>query len=285
MSDRLERPTGDGLLTPSDVSALLAESGLSAKRSLGQNFVVDPNTIRRIVRIAGVGPGDRVLEIGPGVGSLTRGLLAAGAEVTAIEKDEQVAEVLRSVVGSDARVVTDDALEVDLTSLLDGGDWVLVANLPYNVATQLVLRVLERQPRVQRMLVMVQREVGERLVAAPGSKAYGIPSLRLAQFATATLAGDVPAEVFRPRPRVRSVLVSVQRRAEPLVSVADDALLWRLVRAAFGQRRKTLRRSLDGLVSDEDFTTAGIATDERPEQLDLASFAALADAVHRREYG
>jgi 16S rRNA (adenine1518-N6/adenine1519-N6)-dimethyltransferase len=283
MTDR--EPAG-GLLRASDVTRLLAESGLHARRSLGQNFVVDPNTIRRIVRLAEITPDDDVVEVGPGLGSLTLGLVAAGARVVAIEKDARLSEVLRTVVPSEVRIVTADALEVDLADLLGPGPWTMVANLPYNVATPLVLEVLDTVPAVSRMLVMVQHEVGERLAAPPGSAAYGIPSLRVAQHATARIVGSVGPTVFHPRPNVRSALVAITRRERPLVDVADEALMWQLVRTAFGQRRKTMRRSLSSLATPEDLEAAGIAASDRPERLPLEAFGRLADVVSgRREDG
>jgi 16S rRNA (adenine1518-N6/adenine1519-N6)-dimethyltransferase len=276
------RPDG-GLLRGGDVARLLAESGLHAKRSLGQNFVVDPNTIRRIVRLAEIAPGDEVVEVGPGLGSLTLGLVGAGARVVAIEKDDRLAAVLATVVPPEVRIVVADALEVDLAGLLGPGSWTMVANLPYNVATPLVLDVLDGVPSVARMLVMVQHEVGERLAASPGSAAYGIPSLRVAQHASARVVGSVGPAVFHPRPRVRSALVAITRRERPLVDVADEALLWRLVRTSFGQRRKTLRRSLESLATPADLEAAGLDGSDRPERLSLEAFGRLADAISARQ--
>jgi 16S rRNA (adenine1518-N6/adenine1519-N6)-dimethyltransferase len=276
-----DEPHG-GLLRGSDVARLLAESGLHAKRSLGQNFVVDPNTIRRIVRLAEIAPGDDVVELGPGLGSLTLGLVAAGASVVAIEKDAGLASVLRTVVPSEVRIVVADALEVDLGDILGPGSWTMVANLPYNVATPLVLDVLDAVPAVARMLVMVQHEVGERLAAPPGSPAYGIPSLRVAQHATAKIVGSVGPGVFHPRPRVRSALVAITRRERPLVDVGDEDLMWQLVRTAFGQRRKTMRRSLASLATAADLEAARVDGSDRPERLPLEAFARLADVISSR---
>src|SRR4051794_40529705 len=191
--------------------ALLAEHGISPSRALGQNFVVDPNTVRRIARLAGVGPGDHVVEIGPGLGSLTLALAETGASVTAVEIDAHLVPVLEEVLAdADVRLVHADAFTVDWHSLLAGAPaWTLVANLPYNVATPLVLDLLHAVPAIGSMLVMVQREVGERLAAGVGDKAYGIPSVKVAYWATAQLAGKVPALVFVPQPKVESVLVRI----------------------------------------------------------------------------
>ncbi|MCB1017933.1 MAG: 16S rRNA (adenine(1518)-N(6)/adenine(1519)-N(6))-dimethyltransferase RsmA, partial [Acidimicrobiales bacterium] len=237
------------MLTRRDVVALLDAHGLEPSRALGQNFVVDPNTIRKVVDLAGVAPGDAVVEIGAGLGSLTTALVDAGADVTAVELDQHLVPVLRDVLaGTDARIVQADAREVDWGELLAGRErWSLVANLPYNIATPLVADLLDDVPQIERMLVMVQREAAERLAASPGTKAYGIPSVKVAYWATAEVVARVSPNVFLPRPKVESALVRVVRRPEP-PTAADPDRLFALVRAGFGQRRKMLRRSLSGLV-------------------------------------
>jgi 16S rRNA (adenine1518-N6/adenine1519-N6)-dimethyltransferase len=273
-------------LTRRQVRDLLAEHGLSPSRALGQNFVADPNTVRRIARLAGVGPGDRVVEVGPGLGSLTVALAETGAEVTVVELDRHLLPVLRSVVEPlGVRVVEGDAMTLDWDEVLGGGvaghgedGWALVANLPYNVATPLVLEVLARVPAIDRMLVMVQREVGERLAAGPGSKAYGIPSVKVAYRAEAEVVGRVPPTVFLPQPRVESTLVRLRRLPEPPVDT-DTERLFRLVEAGFGQRRKMLRRSLASLVDPSAFERAGVRSDARAEELSLEDWARLANAV------
>lgn len=266
-------------LSRRQVRELLAEHGLSPSRALGQNFVADPNTVRRIARLAEVGPGDRVVEIGPGLGSLTLALAETGASVVAVELDRHLLPVLRAVVEpAGARVVQGDALRLDWDEVL-GGDtgapWALVANLPYNIATPLVLDVLAGVPAIDRMLVMVQREVGERLAARPGERAYGIPSVKVAYWASAEVVGRVPASVFVPVPRVESVLVRLVRLPAPPVP-GDPATLFRLVEAGFGQRRKMLRRSLAGLVDADGFARAGVRPEARAEELDLAGWSRLA---------
>jgi len=273
-------------LTRRQVRDLLAEHELSPSRALGQNFVADPNTVRRIARLAGVGPGDRVVEVGPGLGSLTVALVETGAEVTAVELDRRLLPVLRSVVEPlGVRVVEGDALTLDWDEVLGGGvgapgedRWALVANLPYNVATPLVLDLLAGVPAIDRMLVMVQREVGERLAAAPGSKAYGIPSVKVAYRAEAEVVGRVPPTVFLPQPRVESALVRLRRLPEPPVDT-DPERLFRLVEAGFGQRRKMLRRSLASLVDPSAFERAGVRPDARAEELGLEDWARLANEV------
>lgn len=262
--------------SPQQIRALLAEVGAEPKRSLGQNFVGDPNTVRRIVRLAEVGPGDDVVEIGAGLGSLTLALEEAGAQVVAVEVDETVAEVLGTLVAPTTRVVVADAARLTWAELLDTGRrWKLVANLPYNVGTGLVLDVLSGAPMIDSMLVMVQREVGERLAAPAGTKTYGIPSVKVAWWADAEVVGRVPPTVFVPRPRVESVLVRLVRHERQPDDVTFPAVA-HVVEQAFGQRRKMLRRSLAGLVDDAGFEAAGLAPTARPEELDLAGWAALA---------
>ena len=274
-------------LSRADVKRLLDDNGLRPSRALGQNFVADPNTVRRIVRLAGVVPGARVVEIGAGLGSLTLALAEAGADVLAVEMDARLVPVLRDVVGGrSVTVVQADALRVDWESLLAGSGsgegpgeaWSLVANLPYNVATPLVVGVLESAPRIGSLLVMVQREVGERMAARAGDPAYGAVSVKVAYWATASVVGRVPATVFVPRPRVESVLVRIERRPEPAVSadlVAPDRL-FAVVRAGFAHRRKMLRRSLAGLVDPEAFVAAGVEPEARAEELAVEDWGRLA---------
>ena len=267
-------------LSRREVIDLLAANGLRPSRALGQNFVVDHNTVRRIARLAAVGPGDRVLEIGAGLGSLTMALVEQGADVTAVEMDRGLVPILRSVVGpAGVHVVEGDALQLDWDRVLGrDGPWVLVANLPYNVATPLVITLLERVPSIERMLVMVQLEAGQRLAGRPGDDAYGAVSVRVAYWAAAEVVGRVPPTVFYPRPQVESALVSVRRRPAPAVS--EDAVSYErfseVLRAGFGQRRKMLRRSLAGLVPAEAFAAAGVPPEARAEELDVAAWGRLA---------
>jgi 16S rRNA (adenine1518-N6/adenine1519-N6)-dimethyltransferase len=265
-------------LTRADVRRLLDENGLAPSRARGQNFVVDPNTVRRVARLAGVGPGDRVVEIGAGLGSLTLALAQTGASVTAIEIDGGLAPVLRSVVEPvGVRVVEADALRLDWSALLDGPGWALVANLPYNVATPLIADLLDGVPAIDRMLVMVQREVGERLAAHPGDAAYGAVSVKVAYWATAKVVGRVPPTVFHPMPKVESALVRIDRRPAPAVGAdVDPAWLFQLVGSGFGQRRKMLRRSLATLVPPEAFAGAGIRPEARAEELSVEEWGRLA---------
>lgn len=268
------------MLNRGEINDLLASHGLAPRRDLGQNFVGDPNTVRRIARLAEVGPGSRVVEIGPGLGSLTLALAETGAEVTAVEVDRGIVPVLREVVAEhpNVTVVEGDAMAVDWTALLgEHHDWVLVANLPYNVATPLVCDVLDGVPQVARMLVMVQKEVAERFCAAPRTSAYGAVTVKVAYWATARIGGHVPASVFVPRPNVESALADIRRRDAPAVEVPPGPL-FHLVRTAFGQRRKMLRRSLAGVVTPEAFAIAGIDPQRRPEELDVHEWGRLTAA-------
>jgi 16S rRNA (adenine1518-N6/adenine1519-N6)-dimethyltransferase len=268
--------------TRTTLAALLEQHGLGPSRALGQNFVVDPNTVRRIARLAGVGPDTHVVEIGAGLGSLTLALVETGATVTAVELDRYLVPVLRSVVADHpVRVVEGDAMRLDWQELLAEHErWTLVANLPYNVATPLVLDLLAGVPAIERMLVMVQKEAGERLAAPPGSGTYGIPSVKVALRATARLVGKVGPDVFLPRPRVDSALVEIVRLPVPATS-ADPDLLVQLVETGFNQRRKMLRRSLASLVTPEAFAAAGVDPEDRPERLSVQDWGRLTEAVER----
>jgi len=271
------------------VREVLEAHGLAPSRALGQNFVVDANTVRRIARLSGVGPGMAVVEIGAGLGALTVALAETGAHVTAVEVDRGLVPLLRAQVEPlGVRVVEADALTLDWGELLgadapddDVAPWTLVANLPYNVAVPVVVRALDEAPRVQSMLVMVQREVGERLAAGPGRKAYGAVSVKVAYHAIARVVGRVPASVFVPRPAVESVLVRIDRR--PVVAVDPTAVtasrLFELVRAGFAHRRKMLRQSLAGVVDAEAFRAAGIDPRARAENLGVEEWGRLAACV------
>lgn len=258
---------------------MLADNGLHPKKALGQHFVIDPNTTERIARLAAVDEGDRVLEIGAGLGSLTVALAATGARVTALERDRSLVPVLSGLVEPlGVRVVAGDAMDCDWPALLGpSGDWVLVANLPYNLATPLVVDLLRNVPAIVRMLVMVQREAGLRLAAEPGGAGFGAVSVRVSYFATAAVVGTVPASVFYPPPRVESVLVGIRRRARPAVDPAEASYeeIDELLRAGFGGRRKMLRRSLQGLVDERCFVAAGVEGTSRAEQLGVEQWGKL----------
>jgi 16S rRNA (adenine1518-N6/adenine1519-N6)-dimethyltransferase len=254
-------------------------------RALGQNYLADANTARKVVRLAGVEAGETVLEVGPGLGSLTLALREAGVRVVAVEADGRLVPALEEVLGGDpgVSVTVADALRVDLGALAPGAHR-LVANLPYGIAAPLVLRVLAELPAVQELTVMVQREVGERLAAAPGSPAYGAPSAKVAALAEARVLAPVSRRVFIPEPHVDSVLVGVVRRRHPALAGLGYPEVARVVDAAFSQRRKTLRNALRTLGLDAAAVealgrAAGVDLGLRAERLDVSAFAALARNV------
>lgn len=293
-----------GWLSRRAVLEVLAENGIRPSRAMGQNFVVDQNTVHRVLRLSGVGSGDQVVEIGAGLGALTFALVASGARVRAVELDGRLARLLATRAaelgidptgrdraahgGGSLEVLEADATTLDFQELLaDRGDpvstraappWTLVGNLPYSVATSVVLRALELAPQVSSMLVMLQREAGERLAAAPGDAAYGAVSVKVAYFATARQVARVPASVFVPRPKVESVLVRIDRRDEPSVDprTVDKERLFALVQAGFAHRRKMLRGSLGGELPPEAFTRAGVDPARRAEELSVLDWGRLA---------
>jgi len=281
--------TGDAaLLGPADLRAVAARVGLNPSRSLGQNFVVDPNTISRIVRAAGVGPDDVVVEVGPGLGSLTLGLLPQVAVVTAIEIDARLADELPATIVDRApelagrlTVVTADALRI--TELPGPAPTALVANLPYNIAVPVLLQLLARFPTIGRALVLVQAEVADRLAAPPGSRVYGVPSVKAAWFGPTSRVGTVGPRVFWPVPHVDSGLVLLTRVPRPVDDPPREQVFG-LVDAAFGQRRKTLRAALSarfgsGPQAERVLRTAGIDPGLRAERLGVDQFVALARAT------
>ena len=281
------------LLGPAQIRDLADLLELRPTKRLGQNFVIDPNTVRRIVRVAGVQVGERVVEVGPGLGSLTAGLLAAGADVLAVEIDPRLAAQLPSTMALLAEdgaadgpppgrltVLAADALRL---SELPGDPVRLVANLPYNVSVPVLLHFLEHFPRIRSGVVMVQAEVGERIAAAPGSKVYGAPSAKAAWYGRFDLAGKVSRQVFWPEPNVDSVLVSFQRHAEPGGEEVRKGT-FSLIDAAFQQRRKMLRQALaetfgSSAAASAVLTAAGVSPTARGEQLPVTDFLAIATAA------
>lgn len=285
-----EQAAHDGrLLGAADIRRIASEAGVSPTKKFGQNFVIDPGTVRRIVREAGVDASTPVLEVGPGLGSLTLAILETGASMTAVEIDPPLAERLPRTIAEfmpDAAVperftvVLHDALTVtpaDLPRFADGRPFRLVANLPYNVATPIVLTLLERFDHLDGFLVMVQKEVADRLSATPGSKIYGAPSVKLAWYGSSERAGVIGRNVFWPAPNVDSALVRFTRndRFDPALRETT----FRLIDAAFGQRRKTLHAALKKLVPAQAFEEAGIDPTRRGETLVIDEFVALAQAL------
>ena len=281
----------DGLLGPAQVRALAARLGFRPTKARGQNFVIDPNTVRRIVRTADLRPDDVVVEVGPGLGSLTLGLLPAVRRVVAVELDPILAAALPATVTERRpdllgrlEVITADALTLtDLPAISAPSDTptVLVANLPYNVAVPVLLTMLERFPSLRKALVMVQAEVADRLAAPPGSRTYGVPSVKAAWFAEVTRAGSVGRGVFWPAPNVDSGLVALTRR-EPPATTATRSEVFAVVDAAFAQRRKTLRAALSGWAggaraAEAALRAAGVDPGVRGESLAVADFARIAE--------
>lgn len=261
--------------TRSEIAALLEEHGLAPIHRLGQHFLADANITRKIVGLADVGSGDQVLEVGAGTGTLTRALAATGARVVAYEVDQGLRPVLDTVTeGLDVDVRIADATKADLVSELAGGRWVMVANLPYNVGTPLVMDALRHVEAIERFVIMVQREVAERLAARPGSDQYGLPSVVAGIHSDAMVAFRVPAQVFYPPPRVDSAVVVLERKPAP--QGAERAV--ELARAAFGQRRKMLRKSLAAVLDDPvaALEAAGIEETARAEELSPEDFLSLA---------
>lgn len=279
--------TSDALLGPAQIRDLAGRLGLRPAKARGQNFVVDAGTIRRIVRVAGVRSGEQVVEVGPGLGSLTLGLLEAGALVTAVEIDPVLARELPVTVADVApgwadrlTVVAADALAV---TELPGSPTALVANLPYNVAVPVLLTFLARFESLERVLVMVQSEVADRLAAPPGSRTYGVPSAKAAWYADVRRAGSVGRAVFWPVPRVDSALVALRCRNPP-ATTADREQVFAVVDAAFAQRRKTLRAALAVLAGSADaaeraLLAADIVPGTRGERLGVADFARVAEHI------
>jgi len=284
------------LLGPAQVRALAQQLGLRPTKARGQNFVIDPNTVRRIVRTAAVAADDVVLEVGPGLGSLTLGLLSESAAVVAVEIDPLLSGQLARTVADRAptwanrlTVVTADALSVGPGDVLDPAGrppTALVANLPYNVSVPVILHLLQQLPSLSRVLVMVQAEVADRLAADPGSRVYGVPSVKARWYADVRRAGAVGRTVFWPAPNVDSGLVAMTRRPPP-VTTADREQVFAVVDAAFAQRRKTLRAALAGwagsaAAAETAVRAAGVDPSSRGEALDVAAFAKIAEQHPRR---
>ena len=272
------------LLGPVEIRELAELLDIQPTKKLGQNFVIDANTVRRIVKSAGVAAGETVVEVGPGLGSLTLGLLETGASVVAVEIDKRLADQLPATVSkfqpdSELTVITGDALRV---TELPNDPTVFVANLPYNVSVPVLLHFLERFPTIDRGLVMVQAEVGQRIAAGPGSKVYGSPSVKAAWYGDFSTAGQVSRQVFWPVPNVDSILVRFNRHEQPGTE-AERLSTFELVDAAFQQRRKMLRQALSGVLggsagASSTLEAASVAPTARGEELTVADFLAVARA-------
>lgn len=278
--------TSSALLGPAEIRDLAGRLGVRPTKTLGQNFLHDGGTVRKIVRTAGLRPGERVVEVGPGLGSLTLGLVEAGASVVAIEIDPVLAGQIADTVhtrfpDSDFEVVLSDAL--DVTALPGEAPTALVANLPYNVAVPVLLTMLQRFDSLERVLVMVQAEVADRIAAVPGNKIYGIPSVKAAWYASARRAGTIGRNVFWPAPNVDSALVYLERR-DPPSTTASREQVFAVVDAAFAQRRKTLRAALSGVfgsgaAAEAALRAADVDPGARGETLVVEQFARIAEQL------
>ena len=274
-------------LTRTQVKDLLQKYDINPRKSLGQNFVVEPNTIRQIIELASIEADDFVIEVGPGIGSLTSSLLEVAGHVTAIEVDDALVRVLTDLLRPEDnrfRLVNADVMNLDVNELLAARNesWNLVANLPYNISVPLICDFLERVPVITKMTVMVQKEVAERLVAKTGEKAFGLPSLKIQYFAEVKKIADVPPSVFLPKPKVDSSLVQIERR-EKYVTSANYDVLFELAKRSFSQRRKMLRRSLKETFDLDDFESAGIDPTRRAEDITLEEWGALTNQLIRKQ--
>lgn len=267
----------------SDLKSMMEKHGLRPSKSLGQNFVIDPNTILKIIRAANIEKGEQILEIGAGLGSLTS-QLSVNSKVVAIELDRYLVPALEEVLNhfgkrENVEIVQEDAMKIDWQEFFAQrqGVWKMVANLPYNIATPLIVTLLENLPAIQAMYVMVQLEVGERFAASPKSKAYGIPSVKAQYWAETKVLGKVSPNVFLPVPKVDSAILQIIRKPSP--PEVNYANFSRLIQTAFQHRRKMLRKSLNTIVPETNFSIAGISPQARPEELSVADWVKLAKTL------
>ncbi|MEC8974654.1 MAG: 16S rRNA (adenine(1518)-N(6)/adenine(1519)-N(6))-dimethyltransferase RsmA, partial [Actinomycetota bacterium] len=266
-----------------ETQTILKRHSILPSRSLGQNFVIDPNTIRKVVRVAELQQVDQILEIGAGLGSLTSEFNEA-KKIVAIEFDRYLIPALNETLERAAmiemtEILHEDAMNINWHEFFSTrpGDWKMVSNLPYNIASPLLLNLLDHAPQVTKLVVMVQREVGERFAAEVGTSSYGIPSVKAQYWADVSIVGRIPPNVFFPAPKVDSVLLEFSRRRN--VEPVELGVLWRLVQTGFGQRRKMLRKSLRKLVETQDFVRAGIDPTLRPQDLNIEDWISLANEV------
>ena len=264
---------------------ILRTFNIRANKSLGQNFLISPEVVRLIVEAAEITPDEPVLEIGPGIGTLTQGLALAGAKVTAIELDKRLLPILDKTLegAGQVQVIHGDILQTDIKALMQGQSFKVAANLPYYITTPIVLKLLEEDLPIERLVTMVQKEVAERMVASPGGKDYGALSIAVQYHAEVSLAFVVPANCFMPAPNVQSAVVVCKKRTQPIVEVVSEKLFFRVVKAAFSQRRKMLSNCLKNMGVDSQFVenwlqTAAIDGKRRAETLSLQEFALLTNS-------
>ena len=264
---------------------ILRTFNIRANKSLGQNFLISPEVVRLIVEAAEITPDEPVLEIGPGIGTLTQGLALAGAKVTAIELDKRLLPILDKTLegAGQVQVIHGDILQTDIKALMQGQSFKVAANLPYYITTPIVLKLLEEDLPIERLVTMVQKEVAERMVASSGGKDYGALSIAVQYHAEVSLAFVVPANCFMPAPNVQSAVVVCKKRTQPIVEVVSEKLFFRVVKAAFSQRRKMLSNCLKNMGVDSQFVenwlqTAAIDGKRRAETLSLQEFALLTNS-------
>ena len=274
------------IATPSVTRHIMKAFNLRASKRLGQNFLVDANIVRGIVEAVGAKPGDRILEIGPGIGTLTQGLAESGAEVTAVELDKKLPAVLAETLAgyNNVRIVPGDILKVNIPEIMGDGPFKVAANLPYYITTPILMALLEKHLPMSILVTMVQKEVALRMIAKPGGKAYGALSVAVQYYTKPHIAFDVPPRSFIPAPEVDSVVIVCDVREKPAVEVQDEKMFFKVVKAAFGQRRKTIANAMTGAGFTRDTIEAAFAKSEidskrRGETFTLKEFAALADAI------
>lgn len=274
------------IATPSVTRHIMKAFNLRASKRLGQNFLVDANIVRGIVEAVGAKPGDRILEIGPGIGTLTQGLAESGAEVTAVELDKKLPAVLAETLAgyNNVRIVPGDILKVNIPEIMGDGPFKVAANLPYYITTPILMALLEKHLPMSILVTMVQKEVALRMIAKPGGKAYGALSVAVQYYTKPHIAFDVPPRSFIPAPEVDSVVIVCDVREKPAVEVQDEKMFFKVVKAAFGQRRKTIANAMKGAGFSRDTIEAAFAKSEidskrRGETFTLKEFAALADAM------
>lgn len=265
---------------------ILKTFNLRMSKKLGQNFLIDHSIVQGIVDAAQIVPGEKVLEIGPGIGTLTQGLAEAGACVTAVELDKKLPAVLAQTLAGyeNVNIVLGDILKVNIPEIMGEGSFKVAANLPYYITTPIVMALLEQRLPISRMVTMVQKEVAERMVANPGGKDYGALSVAVQYYTIPSIVLDVPPKSFIPAPEVDSVVICCEVREKPAVEVIDEKMFFRVVKAAFGQRRKTFNNALKSMGIDKEqvqavLAAAGIDGTRRGETLSLQEFAAVADAA------
>ena len=274
------------IATPSVTRHIMKAFNLRASKKLGQNFLVDANIVRGIVEAAGAQPGDKILEIGPGIGTLTQGLAESGAEIIAVELDKKLPAVLAETLAAydNVTIVPGDILKVNIPEIMGEGPFKVAANLPYYITTPILMALLERHLPISILVTMVQKEVALRMIARPGSKNYGALSVAVQYYTKPHIAFDVPPRSFIPAPEVDSVVVVCDVREKPAVEVKDEKMFFKVVKAAFGQRRKTIANAMKGAgftkeIIEAAFAKCGIDSGRRGETFSLEEFAALADAI------